>query len=124
MSKFWRKEETYAAPAYGPIVTPGVPPLSDLLSLGWQEKTVTEEHPRTGALTVRTVDYRLLCHRRHRSQFYIQWTNENGPIEPMQQNTGGEQKVTPLGMVRTRMLPPHRLPAPSDRRIPLEEWNG
>lgn len=124
MSKFWRKEETYAAPVYGPIVTIGVPPISELLSMGWQEKTITETHPRTGALTVRTADYRLLCHHRHRGEWFIQWGGEHGPIEPLQHHSGQTEKVTPMGTVRTNTLPPGRTPAPSDRVTLLEEWNG
>lgn len=124
---FWKKQETYKPTEWGEVVTPGVPPLSELISLGWQTKTVTEENPNTGAITVREVDYRLLMHRRHRSEHYIQWSSETGPIEPLQTHTGTTQKVTPLGVIPRRSM--HQASdrysaAPDDRVTPIDQYAG
>lgn len=124
---FWKRQETYKPLEWPEVRTVGVPPMSELLSMGWQTKTVTEENPNTGAVSVREIDYRLLFHHKHRSQWFIQWGDENGPVEPMQTHTGTTEKVTPLGVVSLRSMrqPSDRYsPAPDDRVTPIDQYVG
>lgn len=119
----WKRQETFApAPLEKRVI--GVPPESELVSWGWQEKTVVDSEPRTGHTRVRTADYRLLSNRR-RTKWYIQW-GRDGFIEPMQETSGTTEKTTPLGVIprRTSQNSGRYRPAPDDRSIPIDEFDG
>jgi len=118
---FWKREETYGAPIATEVRVIGVPPMSELISMGWQERTVSEENHRTGATTVRTVEYRLLRHHRHTGQVFIQYGSN---IEPLQTTSGGGNKVTPLGVMRTRMASGNYPPAEPDKKATIDDWAG
>lgn len=121
---FWKREETYGAPIATEVRVIGVPPMSELISMGWQERTVSEENHRTGATTVRTVEYRLLRHHRHTDQVFIQYGRNGSNIEPLQTTSGGGNKVTPLGVMRTRMASGNYPPAEPDKKATIDDWAG
>lgn len=119
----FKRQERYAAEPWPEIRTPGVPPMSELISCGWSEKTIQRD-TRDGGIEIDTIAYRLLRHRRHTAKVYVQWTSEHGPIEPLQTYTGEGDKVVPMGRVTTNALPPSRLPASDDRTVLVDDWTG
>lgn len=124
MSFRWKRDETFKVSEPLEVRVIGVPPESELISLGWNEKTIVDTHHRSGETTVRTAEYRLLCHQKHRSRMFIQW--RGGPIEPLVNHIGNEDKKTALGVVprRSGYNSGRYRPAPDDRSIPIDEFNG
>lgn len=117
----WKREERFERANTGPTRVAGVPPMSELVALGWNDYTASESDPRTGATVVKTAEYRILYHHRHTARRFVQW--RNGPVEPLNATIGGENAVTPLGTIRIgrgEFNSGRHAPAEADRRTPVE----
>lgn len=55
---------------------------------------------------------------------FIQYGRNGANIEPLQTTSGGGNKVTPLGVVRTRQASGNHPPAEPDRKAMLDDWAG